>query len=123
MANPGLAGLLDATIGPGWATDLAQVSGVEKFADDSEFQRRFTAIKRANKERLARIVNRIVGVDFDPAAVFDIQAKRIHEYNRQLLMTLGMVHQSLNLGHDGVEPPWPHMHILGGDAEPGCLAA
>ncbi|HSU91329.1 MAG TPA: glycogen/starch/alpha-glucan family phosphorylase, partial [Sporolactobacillaceae bacterium] len=74
MANPGLASLLDATIGTGWATDLAQVSGLENFADDPEFQRRFAAIKRANKERLARIVNKIAAVDFDPAAMFDIQA-------------------------------------------------
>jgi starch phosphorylase len=123
MANPGLASLLDATIGPGWATDLAQVSGLEKFAEDSEFQRRFTAIKRANKERLARIVNRIVGVDFDPAAMFDIQAKRIHEYKRQLLMALGIVHQYLKLVDDGVEPPVPHMYILGGKAAPGYWAA
>ena len=54
MANPGLASLLDATIGAGWATDLAQLNGVEKFADDVEFQRRFMAIKRVNKERLAQ---------------------------------------------------------------------
>ena len=84
MANPGLASLLDATIGVGWSTDLEQLSAVEKFADDVEFQRRFRAIKRVNKERLARIVNRVAAVDVDPAAMFDIQAKRIHEYKRQL---------------------------------------
>src|SRR5260370_10559422 len=123
MANPGLASLLDATIGPGWATDLAQVSGLEKFADDTEFQRRFTAIKRANKERLGRIGNRLAAVDFDPAAMFDIQAKRIHEYKRQLLMALGIVHQYLQLVDDGVEPPAPHMYILGGKAAPGYWAA
>ena len=98
MANPGLASLLDATIGTGWATDLEQLSAVEKYADDAEFQRRFRAIKRANKERLARIVNRVAAVDIDPAAMFDIQAKRIHEYKRQLLMALGIVHQYLTAG-------------------------
>src|SRR6266851_2746943 len=123
MANPGLASLLDATIGGGWTTDLAQVSGLEKFAEDSEFQRRFAAIKRANKERLARIVKRLAEVDFDPAAMFDIQAKRIHEYKRQLLMALGIVHQYLRLVDDDVEPPVPHMYILGGKAAPGYWAA
>src|SRR5229473_6637021 len=123
MANPGLASLLDATIGAGWATDLTLLSGVEKFAEDTEFQRRFTAIKRANKERLARIVNRLAAVDVDPAAMFDIQAKRIHEYKRQLLMALGIVHQYLQLVDDGVEPPAPHMYILGGKAAPGYWAA
>ena len=123
MANPGLASLLDATIGVGWATDLEQLSAVEKFADDAEFQRRFRAIKRANKERLARIVNRIAAVDIDPAAVFDIQAKRIHEYKRQLLMALGIVHEYLELVDDGVEPAVPRSYLLAGKAAPGYWAA
>ena len=123
MANPGLASLLDATIGSGWSTDLEQLAGVEKFADDVEFQRRFVAIKRSNKERLARIVNRIAAVDVDPAAMFDIQAKRIHEYKRQLLMALGIVHQYLRLVDDGVEPAVPRAYMLAGKAAPGYWAA
>jgi starch phosphorylase len=123
MANPGLANLLDATIGAGWATDLMQLSAVEKFADDIEFQRRFTEIKRVNKERLARIVNRIAAVDVDPSTMFDIQAKRIHEYKRQLLMALGIVHQYLQLVDDGVEPPVPRTYLMAGKAAPGYWAA
>jgi len=123
MANPGLASLLDATIGAGWTTDLTQLNGVEKFAEDAEFQRRFVAIKRANKERLARLVNRLTAVDVDPASMFDIQAKRIHEYKRQLLMALGIVHRYLQLVDDGVELQVPHTYILGGKAAPGYWAA
>jgi len=123
MANPGLASLLDATIGTGWATDLSQLREVEKYADDSEFQRRFMSIKRVNKERLARIVNRLAAADIDPAAMFDIQAKRIHEYKRQLLMALGIVHQYLELVDDGIEPPVPRTYLLGGKAAPGYWAA
>jgi glycogen phosphorylase len=123
MANPGLASLLDATIGVGWTTDLGQLSAVEKFADDVEFQRRFRAIKRANKERLARIVNRLAAVDVDPAAMFDIQAKRIHEYKRQLLMALGIVHQYLRMVDDGVEPAVPRTYLIAGKAAPGYWAA
>jgi starch phosphorylase len=123
MANPGLASLLDATIGTGWATDLTQLREVEKYADDAEFQRRFMAIKRVNKERLARIVNRVAAVDVDPATLFDIQAKRIHEYKRQLLMALGIVHQYLRLVDDGVEPAVPRTYMLGGKAAPGYWAA
>ena len=123
MANPGLASLLDATIGAGWAIDLAQLSAVEKFADDPEFQRRFRVIKHANKERLARIVNRLAAVDVDPAAVFDIQAKRIHEYKRQLLMALGIAHQYLRLVDEGVEPAVPRTYLLAGKAAPGYWAA
>ena len=89
MANPGLARLLDETVGSGWATNLEQVRGIEPLADDPEFQSRFAAIKRANKERLAAQVQRAAAVDVDPASIFDVQAKRIHEYKRQLLMALG----------------------------------
>jgi starch phosphorylase len=123
MANPALAALLDTTIGTGWATALEELAGVEQFADDSAFQQSFIAIKRGNKERLARIVNRIAAVDFDPSASFDIQAKRIHEYKRQLLMALGIVHQYLRIVEDGAEPPAPRAYILAGKAAPGYWAA
>jgi glycogen phosphorylase len=123
MANPGLANLLDATIGGGWTTDLELLSGVEKFAEDAEFHKAFNSIKRANKERLARIVNRLSAVDVDPTAVFDVQAKRIHEYKRQLLMALGIVHQYLTLVDDGVEPSIPRAYFMAGKAAPGYWAA
>ena len=108
MANPGLAHLLDETIGQrlGDAT-WNRSRGIERFADDAEFQRRFVAIKRANKERLARWCIGSPRVDIDPASIFDVQAKRIHEYKRQLLMALGIVHEYLALVEDGVEPPVP----------------
>jgi len=123
MANPGLANLLDETVGPGWATDLEQLRGIERCADDPEFQARFRAIKRANKERLARTINRIASVDVDPAAIFDVQAKRIHEYKRQLLMALGIVHEYLLLVEDGIEPQSPRAYIMAGKAAPGYWAA
>lgn len=123
MANQGLANLLDETVGHAWVTDLEQLRGIESRADDAEFQARFRAIKRANKERLARIINRIAFVDVDPAAIFDVQAKRIHEYKRQLLMALGIVHQYLALVEDGVEPPAPRAYIMAGKAAPGYWAA
>ena len=64
-------------------------------------------MKRSNKERLATIVHRIAAIDIDPASILDVQAKRIHEYKRQLLMVLGIVHQYLRVVEDGVEPPAP----------------
>ncbi len=123
MANPGLTSLLDETVGPDWVTDLERLTGIEPHADDAAFHARFQAIKRANKERLARIINRIAQVDVDPAAIFDVQAKRIHEYKRQLLMALGIVHQYLTLVEDGVEPPAPRAYIMAGKAAPGYWAA
>jgi starch phosphorylase len=123
MANPRLAHLLDEAVGSGWATDFEQIRGIERFADDPEFQRRFVAIKRANKERLAALVHRSAAVDVDPASIFDVQAKRIHEYKRQLLMALGIVHEYLALVEDGVEPPVPRTYLLAGKAAPSYWTA
>jgi glycogen phosphorylase len=123
MANPGLANLLSQTIGNGWITDLEQLSALEPLAEDPEFRARFAAIKRTNKEHLATVINRIAHVDVDPASVFDVQAKRIHEYKRQLLMALGIVHQYLSLVEDGIEPPAPRTFIVAGKAAPGYWAA
>jgi glycogen phosphorylase len=123
MANPGLARLLDETIGTGWRVDLEQTRELERFADDQEFQRRFAAVKRANKERLATIVHRIGGIDIDPASILDVQAKRIHEYKRQLLMILGIVHEYLALVEESVEPAAPRTYLFAGKAAPGYHAA
>jgi len=123
QANPGLAKLLDWAIGAGWVTDLERLIGVEQFADDEGFQEKLRITKLENKERLARIVNRIANVDVDPASIFDVQAKRIHEYKRQLLMALGIVHQYLAIVEDGVEPPIPRVYIIAGKAAPGYWVA
>ncbi|HEV3114266.1 MAG TPA: glycogen/starch/alpha-glucan phosphorylase [Candidatus Binataceae bacterium] len=123
MANPGLANLLCKTIGPGWITDLEHLHHLEPLADDPAFLDRFAIIKRANKERLATVARRIADVDVDPSSIFDVQAKRIHEYKRQLLMALGIVHQYLSLVEDGVEPPASRTYILAGKAAPGYWAA
>jgi starch phosphorylase len=123
MANPGLARLLDETVGHGWATDLERVREIERFADDPDFQARFAAIKRVNKERLATLTHRSAAVDVDPVSIFDIQAKRIHEYKRQLLMALGIVHQYMALVEDGVEPLAPRTCLFAGKAAPSYWAA
>jgi glycogen phosphorylase len=123
IANPRLAHLLDEAVGSGWVTDFEQIRGIERFADDPEFQRRFAAIKRANKERLAALVHRSAAVEVDPASIFDVQAKRIHEYKRQLLMALGIVHEYLALVEDGVEPPVPRTYLLAGKAAPSYWTA
>jgi glycogen phosphorylase len=123
VANSGLASLLDETIGEGWRTNLELTRGLERFADDPEFQSRFAAVKRSNKERLATTTHRIAGIDFDPASILDVQAKRIHEYKRQLLMLLGIVHEYLKLVEDGIEPIVPRTYLLAGKAAPGYWAA
>ena len=80
---------------------------MDRGADDAGFQEKLRITKLENKERLARIVNRIANVDVDPASIFDVQAKRIHEYKRQLLNVLHIVHDYLRLIDDGVSPVHP----------------
>ncbi len=85
QCNPGLFNLIRESIGDGFMDDAEALKALDGFADNKDFQERFAAIKRENKNRLANLVGSRMGVRIDPAAMFDIQIKRIHEYKRQLL--------------------------------------
>ncbi len=91
QANPGLAALLDEHLGKGWRLDLSQLSQLAPLQDDAAFQERFMAVKRANKRRLAGLIERSTGYRVNPDSLFDVQVKRIHEYKRQLLNLLHVV--------------------------------
>jgi len=91
QANPGLAGLLDETLGPGWRLDLSQLTRLAAKKSDPVFQQAFRAIKRDNKVRLARAIENSTGIKVNPDSLFDVQVKRIHEYKRQLLNVLHVV--------------------------------
>nr|WP_313522070.1 glycogen/starch/alpha-glucan phosphorylase [Shinella sp.] len=85
QCNPGLFNLIRDAIGEGFMDDAEALKALDAFADNTDFQARFATIKRENKNRLANLVGSRMGVRIDPAAMFDIQIKRIHEYKRQLL--------------------------------------
>ena len=91
QANPGLAGLLDDTLGTAWRLDLEQLQRLRPLQGDAVFQRRFAAVKQENKQRLARFIEQRTGIAVDPLSLFDVQVKRIHEYKRQLLNLLHVV--------------------------------
>ncbi|MFZ4650004.1 MAG: glycogen/starch/alpha-glucan phosphorylase [Rubrivivax sp.] len=91
QCNPALSTLLDRSIGPGWRHDLDALLTLAPLAEDEAFREAFLAAKRQNKERLAAWLERHVGVQVDPASLFDVQVKRIHEYKRQLLNVLHVV--------------------------------
>jgi len=122
-ANPALAELLTQTVGEGWVTDLAKLRGLERLAADRPFQEEFAKIKRANKERLAGLIKEAVRVTVDPDALFDVQVKRIHEYKRQLLNVLNIIHEYLALVEDGRDPVHPKTYVFAGKAAPGYWAA
>ena len=91
-ANPGLAGLINEKIGEGWEVDLDRLRELEPYAEDPEFRRRFREIKLANKVKLADYAGVSTGVLVSPETMFDVQVKRIHEYKRQLLNALHVIH-------------------------------
>jgi glycogen phosphorylase len=91
QANPGLSAFIDAQIGDGWRADADQLSQLAARAHLKTAQAAFMKAKRASKERLAALVRRELGVVIDPASLFDVHIKRIHEYKRQLLNLLHVV--------------------------------
>ena len=91
QANPSLASLIDSSIGSGWRLDLDQLKRLLPHADREDFRNAFMAVKHANKARLAEHIRATTGVVVDPASLFDVQVKRIHEYKRQLLNVLQVV--------------------------------
>jgi glycogen phosphorylase len=122
-ANPPLARLITDNIGPGWITRLDELRGLAAHADDAAFRARWREAKRANKLRLAELVKRDCGVAFDPDALFDVQVKRIHEYKRQLLNVLHVIHLYARLRH-GDDTDWtPRCVLIGGKAAPGYFMA
>lgn len=91
VCNPGLSNLITSRIGDGWVQKFDELKKLEPFAEDAAFRTEFLKVKRANKERLANIVQDIVGEWIDPASLYDVQIKRLHEYKRQLLNAMHII--------------------------------
>jgi starch phosphorylase len=121
--NPILSQLITETIGDKWITRLTELENLAPLAHDKDFQKSWYEAKYENKKRLAALVEKNCGVTFNPDAMFDIQVKRIHEYKRQLLNVLHVIHlyDQIKRGHtDGL----PKRCVLfGGKAAPGYLMA
>ena len=123
FCNPGLASLITEAIGDGWQKDLERLQELAPLADDREFLQRWLAVKRANKERLAAMVEKETGARFDPAMLFDAQVKRIHEYKRQLLNLLHLAHLYERIRRGDTEGMAPRCALIGGKAAPGYAFA
>jgi starch phosphorylase len=122
-ANRPLAELITRSIGDRWITELSQLSKLEPAADDAAFLQNLLAVKRQNKERLAAVIRNLTGTLVDPDSLFDVQVKRIHEYKRQLLNLLHVVHEYLRLTDEGIDPHPPRTFVFAGKAAPGYHAA
>jgi len=122
-ANPGLRQLLDKTLGESWVTDLSQLSKLEKQLDNKTFRKKWNDIKLENKQRLAALIQREVGIKVDPASMFDVQVKRIHEYKRQLLNALHIIHLYNRIKRGDTDNWTNRVMIFGGKAAPGYVMA
>jgi starch phosphorylase len=121
--NPDLGKLIHGTLGEGWITNYSSIRGLEAHAHEDAFQREFLGIKQRNKEQLAHIIRSTEQVTVDPNSLFDIQVKRMHEYKRQLLNTMHVMHSYLGLVDEGKKPAVPRTHIFAGKAAPGYWMA
>src|SRR5205085_1252507 len=91
QANAGLSALIDSRIGSGWRRDLERLAELRGHADDPAFGHALLGVRRENKLRLGERLRRDLGLVLQPDSLFDVQAKRIHEYKRQLLNLLHVV--------------------------------
>ncbi|HMM19105.1 MAG TPA: glycogen/starch/alpha-glucan phosphorylase [Selenomonadales bacterium] len=121
--NPSLAALLDETAGPGWVTYPCDMLKLQKYKDDPAFQEQLAAVKRENKEKLARHIRDFYGVAVDPDSLFDSHIKRIHGYKRQTMNALHILYLYNRLKDDPSMSIVPRTFIFGGKAAPGYQQA
>jgi len=121
--NPGLTSLITESIGEDWISDLDQLKHLVPLAEDASFREKWRAKKKANKVRLAHLVQSECKVWFDSDALFDIQVKRIHEYKRQLLNCLHVIHLYDRIKRGDTANWMPRCVLFGGKAAPGYIQA
>ena len=121
--NPTLAALCDEVAGLGWEKQLNKLRALDALADKPAFQDRFLAIKHANKVKLAARIKELVGVEVSPDALFDVQIKRLHEYKRQHLNLLHILHLYRKILNNPEAHVQPRVCIFGAKAAPGYALA
>jgi starch phosphorylase len=127
QANPKLSALISEKLGgQDWLTHLDRLEELTKFADDAHFQERWMAVKTSNKMRLAEYIRDNCKLIVNTEALFDVQVKRIHEYKRQFMNILSVIHRYLwikSLPAGQLGQVVPRVVIFGGKAAPGYFIA
>ena len=121
--NPLLADWITSKIGDEWITDLPHLAKLKVYVDDEKCQQEFMNIKYQNKVRLAAYIKEHNGVDVDPRSIFDVQVKRLHEYKRQLLNILHVMHLYNELKEHPEMDIVPRTFIFGAKAAAGYKRA
>jgi starch phosphorylase len=123
LCNPRLSRLITDTIGEGWIADLSRLAELANYAEDPVFRGRWREVKQENKKLLAQMVEVDCDVAFNLEAIFDVQVKRIHEYKRQLLNVLHVIHLYDRLKRGDAADWTPRCVLFGGKAAPGYFMA
>jgi len=123
FCNPGLRNLLDKYLGDSWVANLEEIENLKAHVHDEELRMQWRQIKHDNKSRLMELVEVRSGVRFDVKMLFDIQVKRIHEYKRQLLNVLHVIHLYDRICRGNFEGMVPRCVLIGGKAAPGYAIA
>lgn len=122
--NPLLADWVTKKLGSdAWITDLPQLKGLEKYADDSKALDEFMQIKYENKVRLAKYIKEHNGIDVNPDSIFDVQVKRLHEYKRQLMNILHVMYLYNKIKENPSMDFYPTTFIFGAKAAAGYRRA
>ena len=121
--NPLLADWVTSKIGSDWITDLSHINELAIYADDEKCQKEFMQIKYQNKVRLAKYIKEHNGIEVDPRSIFDVQVKRLHEYKRQLLNILHIMHLYNELKKNPSLDFYPRTFIFGAKASAGYRRA
>ena len=122
LCNPGLTRLIGERIGYGFLTDLDEIKQLEPMIDDAMIDE-FTSIKKELKQSLSDIIKAKEGVEIPPEFVFDVQVKRMHEYKRQLMNALSIVHIYKEIKQGGLGDMPKVAFIFGAKAAPGYMMA
>lgn len=121
--NPAMASLITEAIGDKWIQSPEALIKLLQFNKDTVFQQRVFDIKQSNKEHLADMIKKNQGINIDPNSIFDVQVKRIHEYKRQILNVLHIMHLYNELLENPDLDICPRTFIFGGKAAPAYHAA
>lgn len=121
--NPKLANWITRKIGDEWTTNLSHLKNLEAYVDDANAQKEFMHIKYENKVRLAEYIRKHNNIEVDPRSIFDIQVKRLHEYKRQLMDILHVMHLYNELRENPDLDMVPRTFIFGAKAAPGYTRA
>ena len=115
--------IISEKIGTEWIREFIEIYQLKEYVDDKKFAKRWFTVKTENKQKLSDLIKAECNVDFDVNSLFDVQVKRIHEYKRQLLNVLHVIHLYDRIKRGDTENWTNRCVLIGGKAAPGYRLA